>query len=108
MSGDFTLDIYQGAPGSFRPWSRQFRQPIRLRTQSAVIERAPLAACLHITNQLDTLGLDRPDSECQSSRFARRCDQQDRSLQTLLDRTNIFPARWIVFADRKIERPEQL
>ncbi len=65
MSEDFTLDIYQGAPGSFRPWSRQLRQPILLRTQNAVIERALLAAFLHTTNQLDTMGLDRPDSECQ-------------------------------------------
>ncbi len=64
MSEDFTLDTYKGAPGSFRPWNRQLRQPILLHTQNAVIERAPLDQFLHATNQLDTLGLDQADSDC--------------------------------------------
>ncbi|MGI9499009.1 MAG: amino acid ABC transporter substrate-binding protein [Geminicoccaceae bacterium] len=63
-SDDFTLDTYKGAPGSFRPWNRQLRQPILLHAHNAVIERAPLPEFLHATNQLDTLGLDRPDSDC--------------------------------------------
>ena len=64
MSEDFTLDAYKGAPGSFRPWNRQLRQPILLHTHNAVIERAPLPAFLHAVNQLDTLGLDQIDSDC--------------------------------------------
>lgn len=60
----FTLDTYKGAPGSFRPWNRQLRQPILLHTHNAVIARAPLAPFLHAINQLDTLGLDQGDSDC--------------------------------------------
>ncbi|MGI9510129.1 MAG: amino acid ABC transporter substrate-binding protein, partial [Geminicoccaceae bacterium] len=60
----FTLDTYKGAPGSFRPWNRQLRQPILLHTHNAVIERAPLQQFLHAENQLDTLGLDRANSAC--------------------------------------------
>jgi ABC transporter substrate binding protein (PQQ-dependent alcohol dehydrogenase system) len=64
LGEDFTLDSYKGAPGSFRPWDHQLRQPILLHTQNAVIERAPLPAFLHETNHLDTLGPDRSDSGC--------------------------------------------
>lgn len=64
MSEDFTLDTYKGAPGSFRRWNRQLRQPILLHTHNAVIERAPLSAFLHATNHLDTLGLDVAESTC--------------------------------------------
>ena len=63
-SDAFILDTYKGAPGSFRRWNRQLRQPILLHTHNAVIERAPLPQFLHATNQLDTLGLDQPDSDC--------------------------------------------
>jgi ABC transporter substrate binding protein (PQQ-dependent alcohol dehydrogenase system) len=60
----FTLDTYKGAPGSFRPWSGQLRQPILLATHNAVIDRAPIDGFLHETNTLDTLGLDRHGSSC--------------------------------------------
>lgn len=63
-SDEFTLDTYKGAPGSFRSWNRQLRQPILLHTHNAVIERAPLPAFLHATNHLDTLGLDISESRC--------------------------------------------
>lgn len=64
ISDAFTLDTYKGAPGSFRSWNRQLRQPILLHTHNAVIERAPLPAFLHATNHLDTLGLDISESRC--------------------------------------------
>ncbi len=64
MSDEFTLDTYKGAPGSFRPWNRQLRQPILLHTHNAVIDRAPLTQFLHATNHLDTLGLDQSESAC--------------------------------------------
>ncbi len=64
LSEAFNLDTYKGAPGSFRPWSHQLRQPILLHTHNAVIERAPLPQFLHAVNQLDTLGLDRSETDC--------------------------------------------
>ena len=63
-SGQFSLDLYKGAPGSFRPWSGQLRQPILLGVHNAIIERAPLEEFLHQTNNLDTLGIDMPEANC--------------------------------------------
>jgi ABC transporter substrate binding protein (PQQ-dependent alcohol dehydrogenase system) len=60
----FTLDTYKGAPGNFRPWDNQLRQAVLLHTHNAVIARAPLEGFLHQTNNLDTLGRDRPESAC--------------------------------------------
>ena len=34
-------------------------------TDNSVIERPPLEGFLHITNDLDTLGIDGPESKCQ-------------------------------------------
>jgi ABC transporter substrate binding protein (PQQ-dependent alcohol dehydrogenase system) len=64
VSDELTLDTYKGAPGNFRPWDHQLRQPILLHTHNAVIARAPLEGFLHQTNTLDTLGADAPESRC--------------------------------------------
>lgn len=64
VAEDFNLDTYKGVPGSFRPWNRQLRQPILLHTHNAVIDRAPLDQFLHASHHLDTLGLDRSESDC--------------------------------------------
>jgi ABC transporter substrate binding protein (PQQ-dependent alcohol dehydrogenase system) len=59
-----TLDVYKGAPASFRPWDGQLRQPLLLGTADAVIGRAPLERFLHERNTLDTLGVDAPQTAC--------------------------------------------
>ena len=64
MADAFSLDLYKGAPGSFRPWSGQLRQPVLLGVHNAIIERAPLEEFLHRTNNLDTLGIDMPEANC--------------------------------------------
>lgn len=65
LSSDLlTVDLYKGAPGSFRPWNNQLRQPLLLHTHSAVIERAPLDGFMHHRNTLDTLGTDEAESSC--------------------------------------------
>ena len=58
------LDGFKGNPLSFRAWDRQLRQPLFLSTANAVIQRAPLRGFLHQTNELDTLGLDQPETAC--------------------------------------------
>lgn len=65
-SSEFSLDTYKGAPGSFRPWSGQLRQPILLAVHNAIIARAPLDQFVHQSNDLDTLGSDRPESACRA------------------------------------------
>jgi ABC transporter substrate binding protein (PQQ-dependent alcohol dehydrogenase system) len=61
---DLRFDMYKGAPGSFRAWDNQLRQPIVLHTSDAVIAVAPFEQFLHPTTTLDTLGVDQPQTEC--------------------------------------------
>lgn len=64
-SAGMNLDTYKGSPGSFRDWNGQLRQPVMLHTENAVIAYAPFEGFLHPENKLDTLGVDRPESECE-------------------------------------------
>ena len=63
-SDQLSLDLYKGVPGSFRPWNGQLRQPLLLATDNAVIERAPVDGFEHQFDTLDTLGIDRQQSQC--------------------------------------------
>ena len=63
---DFTLDLYKGLPGSYRPWDGQLRQQIVLADSDATLAVAPLPQFLHETNVLDTLGTDQPESACKA------------------------------------------
>lgn len=64
LSESFELAGFKGRPLSFRDWNGQMRQPIPLATERAVVATAPLEGFLHQWNELDTLGLDRPESAC--------------------------------------------
>ncbi|WP_083392596.1 ABC transporter substrate-binding protein [Rhodobacter xanthinilyticus] len=57
---------FLGRPLSFRPWDGQMRQPIPIVTERAVVALAPFEGFLHATNELDTLGPDRPETLCQA------------------------------------------
>ncbi|MFP5400799.1 MAG: ABC transporter substrate-binding protein [Gammaproteobacteria bacterium] len=61
---EITIDGFKGNRLFFRDWDRQLRQPILIATHNAVIERAPIQGFLHQTNNMDTLGFDRRDSQC--------------------------------------------
>lgn len=63
-SDDLRSDGSKGVSLNYRPWSGQLRQPILLSTADAVIAAAPLAGFEHQTNDLDTLGEDKPESKC--------------------------------------------
>jgi ABC transporter substrate binding protein (PQQ-dependent alcohol dehydrogenase system) len=71
LLGALRLDGSKGRQMSFRPWDQQLRQPILLATADAVVADAPLAAFQHQTNDLDTLGVDRPETECRIGGTAR-------------------------------------
>src|SRR5215510_9322457 len=64
LSADLKIELYKGAPGSFRTWSHQLRQPILLATRDAVLALAPVEGALHQKNNLDTLGFDEPEFRC--------------------------------------------
>lgn len=59
------VDLYKGTRGSIRSWNHQLRQPILLAAPDAVIAVAPMPKFLHPEHYVDTLGLDKPESQCQ-------------------------------------------
>jgi len=64
LSADFEVGGFKGRPLSFRDWNGQMRQPIPLAHPGAVVALAPLEGFLHQFNELDTLGNDKPTSNC--------------------------------------------
>ncbi len=64
LSDAFELGGFKGRPLTYRPWNGQLRQPIAVVHPRALVKLAPLEGFLHKTNELDSLGLDRPDSAC--------------------------------------------
>ena len=64
LSDDFELAGFKGRPLTFRKWNGQLRQPIALSHVRALVAMAPLEGFMHQTNELDSLGLDRPESTC--------------------------------------------
>lgn len=64
LSDEFELAGFKGTPLSFRSWNGQMRQSIQLVHDRAVVATAPLEGFLHAITELDSLGLDRPESTC--------------------------------------------
>src|SRR5438477_1343102 len=64
-SDQFELAGYKGARLSFRPWDGQLRQPILLAdARSLVSVSPPPGRFLHQFSELDTLGIDKPETKC--------------------------------------------
>lgn len=55
---------FKGRPLSYRSWDGQLRQPIALAHSSAMVAMAPLDGFLHAVNELDSLGVDEPETQC--------------------------------------------
>ena len=64
LSDAFTLDGFKGRPLTFRRWNGQLRQPIPVVNARALVQLAPVEGFLHQRNELDSLGLDAPESAC--------------------------------------------
>jgi ABC transporter substrate binding protein (PQQ-dependent alcohol dehydrogenase system) len=61
---DFVLAAFKGQPLTLRDWNLQLRQPILLSDGRMVVSVSPQEGFLHQTSELDTLGVDRPESKC--------------------------------------------
>ena len=61
---DFALAGYKGAPLGFRDWDGQLRQPILLVDDRSLVSISPQPGFLHQFSELDTLGVDRPETRC--------------------------------------------
>ncbi|SFR45968.1 ABC transporter, substrate binding protein, PQQ-dependent alcohol dehydrogenase system [Litoreibacter janthinus] len=66
LSDGFELAGFKGRPLTYRPWNGQLRQPIAIAHPRALVAQAPLEGFLHQNNELDSLGLDRPESRCEA------------------------------------------
>ena len=66
FSDAFALDGFKGRSLSYRSWNGQLRQPMPVVNARALVELTPLDGYLHQTNEMDTLGLDRPESRCKA------------------------------------------
>ena len=64
LGSEFELAGFKGRPLTFRAWNGQLRQPIPLVTERALVASAPLEGFLHQTTELDTLGVDEPETTC--------------------------------------------
>lgn len=60
----FSLAAFRGQKVTFRKWNQQLRQPIFLGDGRGVITTSPQEGFLHQVSELDTLGVDQPETKC--------------------------------------------
>ena len=63
-SPDFSIAAFKGVRLTLRAWSQQLRQPILLSDGRMTVSVSPQEGFLHQVTELDTLGLDQPETKC--------------------------------------------
>jgi ABC transporter substrate binding protein (PQQ-dependent alcohol dehydrogenase system) len=63
-SDNFSVAAFKGQKLTFRKWNQQLRQPIFLGDSTSVISASPQEGFLHRVSELDTLGIDQPETKC--------------------------------------------
>jgi ABC transporter substrate binding protein (PQQ-dependent alcohol dehydrogenase system) len=61
---DFSIAAFKGQRLTLRDWNFQLRQPILLVDGRMVVSVSPQEGFLHQVSELDTLGVDRPETKC--------------------------------------------
>jgi ABC transporter substrate binding protein (PQQ-dependent alcohol dehydrogenase system) len=61
---DFSIAAFKGQRLTLRDWNLQLRQPILLADGRTVVSVSPQEGFLHQVSELDTLGVDRPETKC--------------------------------------------
>nr|WP_245306338.1 ABC transporter substrate-binding protein [Roseovarius aestuariivivens] len=64
ISDQFELAAFAGSKVTFRDWNGQLRTPVMLYDGRLTVSISPQDGFLHQTSPLDTMGLDRPESQC--------------------------------------------
>lgn len=64
LSDQFHLAAFKGHKLTYRDWNGQLRQPIPLVQPRSLVSQSPQAGFLHPVTELDTLGFDRQESQC--------------------------------------------
>ena len=65
-SADFELAAFKGRKLSYRAWDGQLRQPILIATAKLPVTVSPQPGFLHQFSELDTLGIDKPETACRA------------------------------------------
>lgn len=65
-SPEFELAAFKGIKTTFRSWNGQLRQPILLATPKLPVSVSPQPGFLHQVTELDTLGIDKPETKCKA------------------------------------------
>ena len=64
LSPDYEVADFKGVRLTLRPWNLQLRQPILLTDGRGTVSVSPQEGFLHQVTELDTLGLDQPETKC--------------------------------------------
>lgn len=65
-SPEFELAAFKGQKLTYRSWNGQLRQPILLVTAKIHVTLSPQPGFLHKLTELDTLGMDQPETKCKA------------------------------------------
>lgn len=63
-SPTFEFAAFKGVALSVRDWNGQVRQPVLVATPKLLVSVSPQPGFLHQFSELDTLGIDRPETKC--------------------------------------------
>ena len=61
---DFSVAAFKDTRLTLRDWNLQLRQPILLADARSLVSVSPQQGFLHEVSELDTLGVDRPETKC--------------------------------------------
>jgi ABC transporter substrate binding protein (PQQ-dependent alcohol dehydrogenase system) len=61
---NFSIAAFKGTRLTLRDWNLQLRQPILLSDGRMIVSVSPQEGFLHQVSELDTLGVDRPETKC--------------------------------------------
>jgi len=61
---EFSIAAFKGQKVTLRDWNLQLRQPVLLGDGRTVVSVSPQEGFLHEFSELDTLGIDRPETSC--------------------------------------------
>jgi ABC transporter substrate binding protein (PQQ-dependent alcohol dehydrogenase system) len=65
-SAEFELAAFKGRKLTYRAWDGQLRQPILVAAAKLPVTVSPQPGFLHQFTELDTLGIDKPESNCRA------------------------------------------
>lgn len=61
---EFEIAAFKGVKTNFRAWNGQLREPLIVTTPKLLVSVSPQQGFLHQFTELDTLGLDKPETKC--------------------------------------------